>query len=475
MRTSENMTVKIGLEIHIELNTNSKLFCGCASVFGAAPNSCTCPICTGHPGTLPRLNRQAVLKGLRLGLALGGTAADRLCFDRKNYFYPDLPKGYQITQRRLPLVSGGGLEISTAEGFKKIDILEAHIEEDAGKLSHDRAAGISRIDHNRSGVPLLEVVTAPQLASGEEAAQFSRRLRDLALWLGVSDGRMEEGSLRVDVNVSLWADGWDGERTEIKNLSSFRDIIHAVDAEVQRQKQIYASGGSFEPSSLRWDADSQSLSVMRQKGGVNVYRYLPEYDIPVTLLPETVVSGEREKLGLLPFEMEKRLIALGVDGEKADLICRDKAQAMLCEAVVTLGAPAREAVNWVLGDCAAIMRRRGLTEYPAALAHTLSRVIALVEARTVTRAVARQLLEEHFEGGDVDEAVMSRGLSQVDDLSAVREAVSAVIAEGGKALEDYRSGKQKAFAAVMGAVMRRLGGRADPRTVTRLLHEALDG
>lgn len=475
MNMPNEAAVMVGLEIHVELKTNSKLFCGCASRFGAAPNSLSCPICAGHPGALPRPNRTAVLQGLRLGLALGGDAADVLLFDRKNYFYPDLPKGYQITQRRKPLITGGALAISTPEGFKTIDIIEAHIEEDAGKLRHDRARGLSFADLNRSGVPLLEVVTAPCLSSGEEAAQFARRLRDLAVWLGVSDGRMEEGSLRADVNVSLWADGWKGERTEIKNLSSFRDIVHAVDAEAQRQKEIYSAGGSVQRRTLRWDADSQTISVLREKEGADAYRYQPERDIPPVSLPQAMRDDMLRGLGCLPHQLELELIALGVDEEKADLICRDRAQAMLCQAVIARGAPAREAANWILGDCAAIMRRRGLAEYPVSLSHTVARIIALVEERSITRTVAKQLLEELFDGGDVDETVAARGLKQLDDLSAVREAVAAVIAEGGKALGDYRSGKQKAFAAIMGAVMRRLGGRVAPQTVTRVLREELDG
>ncbi len=474
MNNAADMTVMIGLEIHIELKTDSKLFCTCPSCFGAPANSLSCPVCAGHPGTLPRLNRAAVLQGLRLGLALGGKADDTLIFDRKSYFYPDLPKAYQITQRRRPIIRGGELAVSTAEGFKTVRIREAHIEEDAGKLQHDRGSGVSLVDLNRSGVPLLEVVTEPDLACGEEAAQFARRLRDLAVWLGVSDGKMQEGSLRADVNLSLCRDGVPGERTEIKNLGSFRDIVRAADAEAERQRAIYAAGGRVERCTLRWDGQMQTVTVMREKEGEGGYRYSPEPDIPPVALAGCIVDDILCGFGELPHDKELRYISMGVAPEKAELACRDRAQAELCDAVIALGAPAVQTINWVLGEVAAVMRRRGLEGAAPVPPRTLARLIELTEKGAITRATAKELLDELFDGGDADELIAQRGLVRVDDGAAVHAAVDAVICEGGKAVDDYLAGKDKAFAAIMGAVMRRLKGRADPQLVTRMLREALD-
>ena len=468
-----SMELMVGLEIHVELATASKMFCACPSRFGATPNSLSCPVCTGQPGALPLINAAAVEMGLRLGLALGGEPAKRLSFDRKNYFYPDLPKGYQITQRRETVIRGGALVIRDGAGFRPVRIREAHLEEDAGKLEHRKKDGISLVDLNRSGVPLLEVVTEPELHSGEEAADFMRRLRDLAVWLGVSHGRMQEGNLRADVNVSLCIDGVPGGRTEIKNVGSFRDAARAIAAEEARQRELYRKGLPVEPCTLRYDADRQTVAVMRRKEGEREYRYSPEPDLPPAALPSAWVESLRRSLGPLPWEKEQAYLAAGLERDWIDTLLSDRPAAELFDRTVALGAPPRSAAAWILGDAAAIARKNGLNGPIPTPPETFAELIRMVEDGALSRPAARTVLEQVFHGGSPKEAACSLGLEQAGE-EELRRAVKETLARGGKALADYRAGKTKAFAALMGQTMGLLRGRGDPQTVTRLLKEALD-
>ncbi len=465
--------IVVGLEIHVELSTRSKLFCGCPARFGERPNALCCPICAGHPGTLPRLNRGALEAGLRLGLAFGGKAAPVLQFDRKNYFYPDLPKGYQITQRRMPVIHGGFLEIGTGEGTRKIHIHEAHIEEDAGKLSHDPARGLSLIDLNRAGVPLLEVVTEPELRSGEEAAAFARKLRDLAVWLGVSRGKMQEGNLRADVNVSLTRDGVPGERTEIKNVASFREIQRAVELESLRQHALYEAGEPVERVTLRYDGDRDRLSIMREKEEESGYRYSPEPDLPPVVLDPDWVEQLRAGLGTLPREREREYLAWGLEREWITVLLADRELSRLLDRTVSLGAGPREAAAWILVDAQAIARARGWKGSLPTPAETFAYLIRRVEEGQFTRAVARKLLEEVFEGEDPEETARRLGLKRIG-REEIEAAVETVIREGGKALQDYRAGKEKAFTALMGRAMGILRGQGDPTAVREALRRALE-
>jgi aspartyl-tRNA(Asn)/glutamyl-tRNA(Gln) amidotransferase subunit B len=463
----------IGIEIHVQLDTRTKMFCGCALSFGDEPNTHTCPICLGHPGTLPVTNAQAVHYGLMIGLALGCEIAARSIFHRKNYFYPDLPKGYQISQYDIPLASGGRLG--------DVRIHRVHLEEDAAKLVHAGASGrihgaeASVVDFNRGGTPLVEIVTEPDLRSAADAAAFGRLLQATLRAMGVSDVNMEEGSLRMDANVSIRPAGTDelGTKAELKNMNSFRFLERGIEAEIERQKAIVVGGGQVEQETLHFDPKSGSISSLRSKEEAHDYRYFPEPDLVPLAPTEEMLERARTAIPELPAaraERFEREFELPADAARL-LAFRTELGELFEEAVAAAdgGVEPRSVANWVTNEVPrALGDGTGKLE-PAALA----RLVALVEQRAISGGAGREVLEVLIaEGGDPQEIVASRGLASAgaDELEGI---VERAMAEQADAVEKVRQGNDKAIGAIMGAVMRETKGRADGAEVQRMIREKL--
>ncbi len=468
--------VLIGMEVHLQLRTASKMFCGCPVRFGAPPNTLVCPVCLGLPGSLPVPNRDAMVLALSLATAFGCDLAERTKFDRKNYFYPDLTKGYQISQYDLPLATGGGVEIVTESGEgKRIRLRRLHIEEDVGKSLHDDGAGLSRLDFNRAGTPLVEIVSEPDIASPEEARAYLNALRAVVQYLDVSDGNMQEGNLRCEPNVNLHIR--QGGRTfktpiiEVKNLNSVRNVERAMQQEVGRHLELWASLGERVedlPRSTRgFDDVRDTTFVLREKEEAHDYRYFPEPDIPPITLGTTWRAEASARVPELPDARRRRLAsAYGLTAYDADLLCRERATADRFEAVVAAGAAPKPAANWLLAGGTDIGRLS-----PARLAEFVN----LVEQGKVARqAAARDLLPRMAESDrPAAHLIDELGLAQVEDASLLREAARRAIAAQPQAARDVRDGKQKALGSLMGHVMRETGGRADPQAVRSVLLDLL--
>lgn len=464
----------VGLEVHVELATRSKMFCGCEAAFGRPPNSCCCPVCAGLPGALPSLNGRAVELAVTAALALGCEVERNTRFDRKNYCYPDLPKAYQISQLYLPLGRKGRVELDN----RCIGIHELHMEEDAGKLSHG-ADGLTRIDFNRSGVPLIEIVTEPELHSGEEAVACLEHLREVLRATGVSDCRMEEGSLRCDVNLSVRPAGSRtlGTRTEMKNLGSFRAVAQAIGFESSRQMALLEGGGQVERQTLRWDEQRGEAIPLRGKETAADYRYFPEPDLPPLVLEREWVEGLRARLPELPAARRARYRRdWGLSGEACRLLTSHPALSAFFEELVALGTEPGQGAKWLLGPVLGALHSRELEPDGMALRpSTLACLLARVSEGRLSRPAALQVLEGLFDSdGDVDAYVQAHGLEQSDDPAPVTEAVAWVLAQHPGPAADYRAGKGKALGFLVGQVMRRLGSRADPALVNRLLKQALE-
>lgn len=465
----------IGLETHAELATQSKIFCGCSTAFGAPPNTQCCPVCMGLPGALPVLNARAVELAVIAGLALHCQITPRCRFDRKNYFYPDLPKAYQISQLYLPLCRDGWVE---AAG-RHVRIREIHMEEDAGKLLHDPAGGTTRVDYNRCGVPLIEIVTMPDFRTGTEAVAYLEQLRSTLQYLGVSDGKMQEGSLRCDVNLSVRPVGQAelGVRTELKNLSSFRAVAKAIAYESARQIALLQAGGRVVQETRRWDEVTERTLSMRSKEEAKDYRYFPEPDLPPLELNPAWLAQLRDSLPELAHQKLTRYQSQwGVSAEEARTLTAQRPLAEFFEAVVALGAPAQQAAHWMTGPVLAQLSSRGLSPEAMFLEpRALARLIALVVAGALNRATAVQVLEAVLDSeADVDEYIRAHQLEQISDQTVVDEAAAHVLAEYPKSVSDYRSGKEKALGFLVGQTMRALQGKADPALVRRTLLQQLD-
>ena len=467
----------IGLETHVELSTDTKIFCSCSTAFGAPPNTQCCPVCMGLPGSLPVLNRRVVEYAARIALALNCSITPRNCFDRKNYFYPDLPKAYQISQLYLPLARDGRLEAELEQGRRTIRIHEMHMEEDAGKLIHDPDGGDTRIDYNRCGVPLVEIVTEPDFHSGDEVVAYLEQLRSVLLYLGVSDGKLQEGSLRCDVNLSVRPEGSGmlGVRTEMKNLGSFRAIRRAIEYESRRQIRMLENGGRVIQQTLRWDEDAERGIPMRTKEEAADYRYFPEPDLPPVELDEAFLASLRaQQPELAAHKRERYCRDWGLSDYDAQTLTGQRSLAEFFERTVALGAPPKKAANWIMGQVLRQLSARNLQVQDMTLRpEVLARIIELVERGRVNRNTAVEVFGAVFEGGDPDEYIAAHGLEQISDDTQILQAVERVFDENPRSVADWRAGKEKALGFLVGRAMRALQGKADPQTVNRLVRERL--
>ena len=469
----------IGLEVHVELATRTKIFCGCSTAFGAEPNVHTCPVCTGLPGSLPVLNRQAVEYAAAVGLATG-CEITRLCkFDRKNYFYPDNPQNYQISQLYLPICRNGRVSIETAEGKKDVRIHEIHMEEDAGKLIHDEWEDISLVDYNRSGVPLIEIVSEPDMRNAQEVIAYLEKLRLLIQYIGASDCRLQEGSLRADVNLSVREAGSSafGTRTEMKNLNSFKAIARAIEGESARQIELLSEGKSVVQETRRWDDNKEYSYAMRSKEDAKDYRYFPDPDLPPVFLSDEWL--ERIRAGLPEFrseKMERYRREFGLPEYDIDIITGSKALADLFEQTTAICGQPKKVSNWLLGETLRLLKEHGeeAEELRFSPAH-LAELIGMTDRREINGSVAKEIFEAMYDR-DVDPQAYAeeKGMKTVNDEAALRGAVRQVLAENQKSVEDYRNGKQKAFGFLVGQTMKAMKGKADPASVNRLLKELLE-
>ncbi|MEA2556853.1 MAG: aspartyl-tRNA(Asn)/glutamyl-tRNA(Gln) amidotransferase subunit [Actinomycetota bacterium] len=475
----------IGLECHVELNTQTKMFCGCRVGFGAQPNTDVCPVCLGHPGSLPVPNEEAIRRIVIIGLALDCTIAPHSLFHRKNYFYPDMPKNFQISQYDLPICVGGHLDVDLPDGTtKRVGITRVHMEEDTGKTTHGSASGrihdadSALIDYNRAGTPLVECVSEPDIRSPEEAGAYIRELRATLESLDVSDVRMEEGSLRCDANISLRPAGSEpfGTKVEIKNMNSIRSLERALTYEMSRQQKALENGDAIVQETRHWDEDAGATKSMRSKEEAFDYRYFPEPDIP-PLDPDAAWVGDlRADLPERPRARRDRYVReFGLKPVVADVLVGDRVSSALFEEALGLGAEARLAANWVTQDLAGL-RNKGAAEPNLVTARHVADLVALVAAETVSGQGAKQALEDAFTTGDpIAEIVERRGLTQVSDTGALGAIIDQVLTENPEVVEQFRSGKEGVIGFLVGQVMKGSGGSANPKLAQELLRERLNG
>jgi aspartyl-tRNA(Asn)/glutamyl-tRNA(Gln) amidotransferase subunit B len=475
----------IGLECHVELSTDTKMFCGCRNVFGAPPNSNVCPVCLGLPGSLPVPNEKAIESIVRIGLALGSTIAPDSLFHRKNYFYPDMPKDYQISQYDLPVCVGGRLEIEVDGERRTIGVTRVHMEEDTGKTTHVGAGGrigqaeYALVDYNRAGVPLVECVSEPDLRSAEEARAYLVGLRATLEALDVSDVRMEEGSLRCDANISTRRTGETelGTKVEIKNLNSFRFVQKAIEYEIGRQSALIADGGRVVQETRLWDADAGRTESMRSKEEAHDYRYFPEPDLPPLRIAEADLARWQAELPELPEAMRERLAAqYGLPAYDAGVLTQSADLARFFEQTATAAANPKAASNWIMGELLRLLRAsdREIASLTTVTPQGLAALIRLVDAGTINGPTAKAVFETMFESGRAaDEIVQSGGLAQVSDEGAVLAIVREVIARESDAVAQYRKGKQAAIGFLTGQVMKAAKGKANPTLAGTLLAREL--
>lgn len=468
----------IGLEVHVELATKSKIFCSCPTAFGKGANTQVCPVCLGFPGTLPVLNRRAVEYALKAALALNCRIPSFAKFDRKNYFYPDLPKAYQISQYDLPLAVEGYLEIDVEGKVKRIGITRVHLEEDAGKLVHAGYGDYSLADYNRTGVPLLEIVSEPDIRSPEEAKVYLEKLRSIIQYTGVSDVKMEEGSLRCDANISLRPAGSDGfgARTEIKNMNSFKAVQRGLEYEVQRQGAELDAGRRVIQETRRWDEDRALTFPMRSKEEAHDYRYFPDPDLAPVIVDSIWVEEIRRTLPEMPDERRRRYVAeLGLPEYDAAVLTASPAMADFFEEVTVTCQEAKAAANWLMGDVTKHLKEMGLEIRETKLTPLhLTELLKLQNDGTISGTLAKTVLDEIFASGKrPGEIVSEKGLVQITDQAALGAIVDQVIAENPKSADDYRGGKEKALGFLVGQVMRLSKGKANPELVNTLLRDRL--
>ncbi|MBN3854339.1 Asp-tRNA(Asn)/Glu-tRNA(Gln) amidotransferase subunit GatB [Paraburkholderia sp. Ac-20340] len=489
---STQWEVVIGLETHAQLSTVSKIFSGASTQFGAAANTQACPVDLALPGVLPVMNRGAVERAIQFGLAIGSTIAPRSIFARKNYFYPDLPKGYQISQYEIPVVQGGTITIqvpanekSGKEAYEKtINLTRAHLEEDAGKSLHEDFAGMTGIDLNRAGTPLLEIVTEPEMRSAAEAVAYAKSLHTLVVWLGICDGNMQEGSFRCDANVSVRPVGQKefGTRAEIKNLNSFRFLEEAIQYEVRRQIELIEDGGTVVQETRLYDPDKRETRSMRSKEDAHDYRYFPDPDLMPLTIDAAWIERVKGEMPELPATMQTRFVEqYGVTPYDANVLTSSKAMAAYFEAVVAKAgaAQAKAAANWLMGEVSSQLNREGLDigASPVSAAQ-FALLLARIADGTISNKIAKEIFqamwdEKATDEGAVDRIIEAKGLKQISDTGALEAIIDEVLAANPKSVEEFRAGKEKAFNALIGQAMKATKGKANPQQVNELLKKKL--
>lgn len=475
---SKEYETVIGLEVHVELATKTKIFCACSTAFGSAPNTHTCPVCTGMPGSLPVLNKQVVEYAMAVGVAMNCEINQYCKFDRKNYFYPDNPQNYQISQLYLPICHDGGIEIETEAGKKTIGIHEIHMEEDAGKLVHDDWTGESLVDFNRSGVPLIEIVSEPDMRSAEEVIAYLEKLRMIVQYLGASDCKMQEGSMRADVNLSVREVGAKefGTRTEMKNIGSFKAIARAIEAETARQIDLLESGERVVQETRRWNDDKGYSYAMRSKEDAQDYRYFPEPDlVPVVISDEWLQQVRDRQPELRDEKLQRYMQEFELPEYDARILTSAKKMADVFEETVVLCGKPKKVSNWLMGETMRLLKEHDMDPEDIAFSpEHLAKLIDLTDAGTVNSSVAKEVFEKIFEENiDPEQYVKEQGLAMVNDEGALRETVERVICDNPQSVEDYRNGKEKAIGFLVGQTMKAMKGKANPAKVNELLRELL--
>ena len=468
----------IGLEVHVELATKTKIFCGCSTAFGGAPNTHTCPVCTGMPGSLPVLNKQVVEYAAAIGLATNCEITQVCKFDRKNYFYPDNPQNYQISQLYLPIARNGYVEIEVGEQKKKIRIHEMHMEEDAGKLVHDEWDDTSLVDYNRSGVPLVEIVSEPDMRSADEVMAYLEKLRLIIQYLGASDCKLQEGSMRADVNLSVREVGASefGIRTEMKNLNSFKAIARAIDGERQRQIDLIEAGRAVVQETRRWDDNKESSHAMRSKEDAQDYRYFPEPDlVPIVISDEWIAEIKARQPEFRTEKLERYNREFDIPRYDAEIITNSKKMADIFEATTAICGKPKKVANWLMVETLRLLKERGQEPEDICFApEHLAKLIELTEAGTINSSVAKEVFEKIFdEKVDPEKYVEEKGLKIVQDDGALEEVLKKVIADNPQAVADYKGGKEKALGALVGQTMKAMKGKANPGAVNKKLREML--
>ena len=468
----------IGLEVHVELATKTKFFCGCSTAFGGAPNTHTCPVCTGMPGSLPVLNKQVVEYAMAVGLATNCQIHQFCKFDRKNYFYPDNPQNYQISQLYLPICHDGGIEIETSAGKKVIGIHEIHMEEDAGKLIHDEWEDCTLVDYNRSGVPLIEIVSEPDMRSAEEVIAYLDKLRLIVQYLGASDCKLQEGSMRADVNLSVRETGAKefGTRTEMKNLNSFKAIGRAIEGERARQIELLEEGKKVIQETRRWDDNKEYSYPMRSKEDAHDYRYFPDPDlVPVIISDEWLQEVRDRQPELRTEKLERYKKEFDIPAYDADILTGSKRLADLFEETTALCGKPKKVSNWLMGETLRLLKEEG--KEPEDLSFTpqhLASLIELLDAGTINQTVAKEVFEKiYYEDVDPQVYVEEHGLKMVNDDNLLRTVVEGVIAANPQSVADYKGGKEKALGFLVGQTMKQMKGKANPGAVNKLLKELL--
>ena len=475
---SKQYETVIGLEVHVELATKTKIFCGCSTAFGGAPNTHTCPVCTGMPGSLPVLNKQVVEYALAVGLATNCGINQYCKFDRKNYFYPDNPQNYQISQLYLPICHDGWVEIETAGGKKKIGIHEIHMEEDAGKLIHDEWEDCSLVDYNRSGVPLIEIVSEPDMRSADEVIAYLEKLRLIIQYLGASDCKLQEGSMRADVNLSVREVGAPefGTRTEMKNLNSFKAIAHAIEGERERQIEILEDGGKVVQETRRWDDNKESSRAMRSKEDAQDYRYFPDPDLtPVIISDEWLERVRNAQPELRTEKLARYQEEFCIPQYDAEILTASKHMADVFEETVKLSGKPKEVSNWLMTEAMCLLKEqeKDAEQMKFSPAH-LAKLIELVDKNVVNRTVARNVFEAVFnEDVDPEVYVEEHGLKVVNDEGALKKTIEELLEKNPQSVADFKAGKEKAMGFIVGQTMRAMKGKADPAVVNALVRELM--
>ena len=469
----------IGLEVHAQLKTKTKIFCSCSTAFGAPPNTHTCPVCLGMPGVLPVLNKKVVEYTMRMALATGCKIESESRFARKNYFYPDLPKGYQISQYELPIAQHGHVDVEDNGGHHRIGITRIHMEEDAGKLNHDTGRPVSMVDFNRTGVPLIEIVSEPDIRSPQAAGAYLRQLRSIVRYLGICDGNLEEGSFRCDANVSIRPKGSDtfGTRSEIKNLNSFKHVEKALQYEINRQKEVLADGGAVVQETRLWDPAKNRTDSMRSKEEAHDYRYFPDPDLLPLVIDEDWIETVRKNLPELPAEKKKRFVAdYGLPSYDAEILTSDRNLAEYFENCLQGFNQPKPVSNWIMGSLLGLLNAAGKSIDQAPIsAPDLARLLKLIDNGTISGKIAKTVFHEMAKSGKSPQSIVEdKGLVQISDSSAIEDIISKVLAGCSAEVEAYRNGKTKLLGFFVGQVMKETHGKANPKMVNEILKNKLE-